>query len=54
MRRERQFSGWVAWQTKFNEKEKTERRQFADEFKQKLQSEQAEIQGLINTCNHEL
>lgn len=50
----RQFSGWVAWQTKFNEKEKTEKRQFADNFTQKLQSKQAEMQNLIATCHHEV
>lgn len=54
MRPVRQFSGWVAWQTKFNEKEKTEKRQFADNFTQKLQSKQVEIQNLIATCNHEV
>ncbi|KAG6360331.1 hypothetical protein INS49_011388 [Diaporthe citri] len=48
------LSGWVAWQNKFNEKEKTEKRQFADDFKEKLQSKQMEIQNLINACNHEL
>lgn len=51
---ERHLSGWVAWQNKFNEKEKTEKRQFADDFKQKLQSKQVEIQNLINASNHEL
>lgn len=50
----RHFSGWVAWQNKFNEKERTEKRQFADDFKQKLQSKQVEIQDLISVCNQEL
>lgn len=51
---ERHFSSWVAWQTKFNEKEKTEKRQFADDFKQKLQSQQAEIQDLVSAGNRKL
>lgn len=51
---ERHLSGWVAWQNKFNEKERTEKRQFAVDFKQKLQSKQMEIQNLINGCDHEL
>lgn len=51
---ERQLSGWVAWQNKFNEKERTEKRQFADDFKQKLQSKHVEIQAVINACNREL
>ncbi|KAJ0125174.1 3 exoribonuclease family protein [Diaporthe amygdali] len=49
-----QLSGWVAWQNRFNEKERTEKRQFADEFTKKLQSKQAEIQNLITSCNNEL
>ncbi|KAG8160462.1 hypothetical protein KVR01_009998 [Diaporthe batatas] len=48
------FSGWVAWQNKFNEKEKTEKRQFADDFQQKLESKQTEIQNLIHTSNRDL
>lgn len=52
--RSRHFSGWVAWQNKFNEKEKTEKRQFADDFKKKLETKQAEIQHLINTSNQDL
>lgn len=51
---ERHLSGWVAWQNKFNEKEKTEKRQFADDFKQKLHSKHVEIQALINACSQEL
>ncbi|POS78457.1 hypothetical protein DHEL01_v203159 [Diaporthe helianthi] len=47
-------NNWVAWQNKFNEKEKTEKRQFADDFKQKLESKQAEIQNLIHASNREL
>ncbi|KAI3399164.1 hypothetical protein diail_7533 [Diaporthe ilicicola] len=51
-RASKQLSGWVAWQTKFSEKEKTEKRQFADDFTQKLESKQAEIQNLIATSTH--
>lgn len=50
----RHLSGWAAWQTKFNEKEKTEKLQFADDFKQKLQLKQREIQNLMNTRKQEL
>lgn len=50
----RHLSGWAAWQSKFNEKEKNEKLQFADNFKQKLQSKQHEIQDLINTSHQEL
>lgn len=50
----RQLSGWVAWQNRFNEKERTEKRQFANDFTKKLQSKQAEIQNLITSCNNEL
>jgi hypothetical protein len=46
--------GWVAWQNKFNEKEKTEKRQFADDFKHKLEAKQAEIQDLINASTRDL
>ncbi|KAL1877037.1 hypothetical protein Daus18300_002647 [Diaporthe australafricana] len=49
----KQFSSWVAWQTKFSEKEKTEKRQFADDFTQKLKSKQTKIQDLIATSKHE-
>lgn len=51
---ERHFSSWIAWQIKFNEKENDDKRQFADDFKQKLQSKQVKIQDLINACNREL
>ncbi|KAI7779695.1 hypothetical protein LA080_000463 [Diaporthe eres] len=50
----KQLSGWVAWQNKFNERERTEKRQFADDFKQKLQSKHVEIQAVISACNREL
>lgn len=50
----RHLSGWAAWQTKFNEKEKNEKLQFADNFKQRLQSKQREIHGLIDTRTQEL
>lgn len=50
----RHLSGWAAWQTKFNEKEKNEKLHFADNFKQRLQSKQREIHGLIDTRTQEL
>ncbi|KUI60639.1 hypothetical protein VP1G_07832 [Cytospora mali] len=48
------FQNWADWQTKFDEKEKNDKRQFSDAFKRNIEAKQDEFEALFVRSNDEL
>lgn len=48
------FQSWTDWQAKFNEKEKRDKRQFAEAFSRKIEAQQDEFGNLFTHANKEL
>ncbi|KUI67961.1 hypothetical protein VM1G_03376 [Cytospora mali] len=49
-----QFQNWADWQTKFEEKERSDKRQFGDAFKRNIEAKQDEFEALFVRSNDEL
>ncbi|ROW04013.1 hypothetical protein VSDG_01123 [Cytospora chrysosperma] len=49
-----QFQTWSDWQTKFNEKEKSDKRDFANAFNRNIEAKRNEFDALFSRSNDEL
>lgn len=50
----RQSPSWAEWQKKFNEKEKDDKRQFADAFKANVEKKREAVLNLIKQSTKSL
>lgn len=49
-----QFQSWAEWQTKFNEKEKSDKWQFANTFNKNIEAKREDFGDLFDRCHNEL